>query len=887
MFFYLYSHFSFKSLAMRNFFNPHKQLLLVLLFGLYLSGHSQPTSPESFFGFKPGADKMLFNYGQMMDYLKLLETESSMIRIDEVGHSTLGKPMYVVCVSSEANIAALDRLKEINRKLALDAAIDAGERSRLVEDGRVFVLMTLSMHSTEVGPSQAAPLIAWQLLSATDPATRNMLDEVVYMFVPSHNPDGMNMIVDHYNKTKDTPLDGSSMPGVYHKYVGHNINRDFVTLTQAENKIVSHLYTHEWFPQVMIERHQMGSTGPRYYVSPPHDPIAENVDAAIWNWHRVFGSRALTEMTASGLKGVSVSYLFDDYWPGATTTSIWKGVIGMLSEAAGVNIASPIYVEFNELRTWGKGLGTYDKSINMPDPWPGGWWRLSDIVEYEKVNSISYLRTSAIHRKEILEFRNDFTINEVAKGSNEPPYFYLMPYQQHDRSELAALLNLLNEHNISTYSLTEDVVIENRLWKAGDIVVPLAQPFRSFIKEIMEVQVFPERFYTPGGEMIRPYDVTSWSLPLHKGVEAVEISKPVAGLEAKMTPTEAPFVIYTAAGEDAAHMLFTVNHNESFKAAFHALAAGLQVMRTTAPFSHHGAEFPTGSFVVKQGKGSDLLIESLTVSPVYLPSDATLPEATELKTPRIAIVESWFHAMDAGWLRFIFDEHAIPFTVIRPADLKNANLKNYDVVILTDEGKSTLMSGKRGSGSNLSLTRYPPDYAKGMEKKGLSNLLQFVNNGGKVLSWGGSTGLFMGVLTVGEGDKAEEFQLPVRDIASDLGKQGLSTPGALLRIQLTQGHPLTYGMPQNTGIFYRGNQVFTTSIPYFDMDRRVVGAFPQRDILISGYADKNELLARQAAMIWIKKGKGQIVLYGFSPHFRGQMKGTYKLMLNGLLLEKM
>jgi hypothetical protein len=871
---------------MRNCFIASKNLLLVLLIGLQLAGSTQPVSPESFFGFNPGADKMLFKYEQMMDYLMLLDDQSSMIRIDEVGKSSFGKPMYVVCISSEANIARLDRLKEINRKLALNADLSAEERRRLVEEGRVFVYMTLSMHSTEVAPSQAAPLIAWELLTTTDRVTRNMLDEVVYMFVPSHNPDGMNMIVDHYNKTKDTPLDGSSMPGVYHKYVGHNINRDFVWLTQAENKVVSHLFTSDWFPQVMIEKHQMGSSGPRYFVSPPHDPIAENVDAAIWNWHRVFGSRALTDMTASGLQGVSVNYLFDDYWPGATTTSIWKGVIGMLSEAAGVNIASPIYVERNELRTRGKGLGSYDKSINMPEPWPGGWWRLSDIVEYEKANTMSYLRTSAIHRKEILEFRNEYTKNEVAKGSKEPPYFYLMPLQQHDQSELVALVNLLGEHNINTYQLTEDVLIENRLWKAGDIAIPLAQPYRSFIKEIMEVQIFPERFYTTGGEMIRPYDVTSWSLPLHKGVEAVEISKPVAGLNNKMTRIESPFAIRTNSTEDFAYMLFTVNHNESFKAAFHALAEGLQVMRTTAPFSHNGEEFPTGSFVVKKGKGSDLLADSLTVSPVFLPEEVTLPETTELETPRIAIVESWFHAMDAGWLRFIFDDYAIPFTVLRPADLKNAKLNNYDVVILTDEGKSTLLNGKRGSGSNLSLTRYPPDYAKGMEKKGLSNLLQFVTDGGTVLSWGGSTELFTGVLTVGEGETAEEFQLPVRNIAPDLNKQGLSVPGALLRLQLTSGNPLTPGLPENVGIFYRGNEVFRTSIPYFDMDRRVVGAFPERDILISGYADKNELLARQAGLVWVKKGKGQIVLYGFSPHFRGQMQGTYKLLLNGLLLEK-
>ena len=130
------------------------------------------------------------------------------------------------------------------------------------------------------------------------------------MMVPCHNPDGMDMIVEHYRKYKDTKYDGSSMPGVYHNYVGHDNNRDFVTLTQEDTKAIARIYNQDWFPQVMVEKHQMGSTGPRYFVPPPHDPIAENVDAGIWNWVGIFGSNIITDMTSAGLKGVSQHYLF-------------------------------------------------------------------------------------------------------------------------------------------------------------------------------------------------------------------------------------------------------------------------------------------------------------------------------------------------------------------------------------------------------------------------------------------------------------------------------------------------------------------------------------------------------------------------------------------------
>ncbi len=872
----------------------------ILLF-INASIQAQLSAPKTFFGFEPGADKMLFNYEQLTDYMKLLEKDSKKINIREVGKSTLGKPIYVVCISSETNIARLDELKKINRQLAMNGSLTDAERQKLVEEGKVFVLMTLSMHSSEVAPSQAAPLIAYELLTSASPEIQKILEDVVYMMVPNHNPDGMNMVVDHYNKTKNTPLDGSTMPGVYHKYVGHNINRDFVSLTQAENKVVSNLYTNDWFPQVMIEKHQMGSNGPRYYVSPPHDPIAENVDAGIWNWMQTFGSRAITDMTAEGFKGVSMNYLFDDYWPGSTTTSIWKGVIGMLSEAASVNYASPIYVEPNELRTVGKGMGEYAKSINMPEPWPGGWWRLGDIVAYERVNTLSYLRTAALYKKDILEFRNRFTRNEIEKGRQQAPYFYFLPLQQHDQGELVALVNLLAEHNIRTYALTQDCVAENRLWKKGDIVVPLSQPFRSFIKEIMEKQVFPVRRYMPGGEMIRPYDVTSWSLPLHKGVEAAEITTKLIGIESKLSEIRTPYRLQGEAPRQYKHLLLTANHNESYKAAFMAAAKGMEISRTTAAFVNSGITYPAGSFLIKSGKADPDLLSRLTTAPVSLAEGTELPETQPLKLPRIGLIESWFSAMDAGWLRFLFDDYGIAYSVLRPADLQTTDLARFDVLILTDENKSVLLNGKFGEEGNYNIPRYPPEFAKGMEKKGLENLLTFINNGGKVLAWGGSADLFMGALSIGAESPARdektktnkpgeektkaEFQLPVRNIGPDLNRKGLEVPGSLLRVQLVADHPLTYGMPPSTGVFHRGTPVFTTSIPYLDMDRRVVAFFPENNILMSGYADKNELLAKQAALVWIGKGKGQLVLYGFSPYARGQMQATYKLLFNGLLMK--
>ena len=172
--------------------------------------------------------------------------------------------MYMVFVSSEENIRNLHTLRDINRQLALDQIPTGTSREELMEKGKVFFFSALSMHATEVGPVQAFSLTVYELIAGTDPRRELILKNTVAMFIP-HNPDGMNMIVEHYNKYNGTPLETSSMPGVYHKYTGHNINRDFVTLSQKENQVVAGIYSTQWFPQAMVERNQMGSTGPRFF----------------------------------------------------------------------------------------------------------------------------------------------------------------------------------------------------------------------------------------------------------------------------------------------------------------------------------------------------------------------------------------------------------------------------------------------------------------------------------------------------------------------------------------------------------------------------------------------------------------------------------------------
>jgi zinc carboxypeptidase len=854
-----------------------------------------PPTPEAYFKFQPGAEGQLLDYEQLLGYLQELDQASPRLELRRIGTSPQGKPMMVAFISSEANLARLDELGKIGRRLALDPAIPDAERAALVERGRVFLLATLSMHSDEMAPTQSFPLYAYELAVSRDPATLHQLEEVVWMIVPSQNPDGLDMVVENYRKYRGTPWDGSSLPRVYHRYVGHDNNRDYVTLSQEDTRAIARLYSTEWFPQVMVEKHGMGSAGPRYYCPPNHDPIAENVDAEVWSWINVFGTNMARDMAHDGLKGVSQHWEFDNYWPGSTETALWKNSIALLTENATPNGASPVYLEPNELEGGGKGLSEYKKSVNMPDPWPGGWWRLSDAVHYELSSFRSLLRTAAENRADLLRFQNDLCRREVARGRSQPPYYFVLPPSQRDRGEWVNLVNLLADHGVQLFRLPQEVASGSRRFEAGSVVVPLAQPFRPFIQEVMEKQRYPIRHYTPDGEMIRPYDITSWSLPLHRGVTAEAVETRMPEMEAAWQSLHAPFAL----GDRVSRLppgtwgiAFRPDENEAFRAAFLALAAGRSVGRTTTPANAGGTRLPAGAIIIRGGTGTptEALLEKVAVPPVVL---TAAPEGTlaSLKLPRVALVETYFHDMEAGWTRFLFDSYGVPFKVVHPGEIEKLDLAaSYDLIVFPSNSKEELMEGHFKQDEKVSIPDLPPEFRKGIGSKGMQKLIAFVDQGGIILAWGEACDVFLGVQEIKRGKEkdaeGEEFQLPVENVAKELGKKGFAVPGSWMHARFTQDSPLTWGMPEDGGYFFQGKPVFRTSVPGPDMDRRVLVSHPETDILLSGFAENEKLLANTVAGVWARKGRGQFVLYSFSPNFRGSTPSTSKLIFNAVLLPR-
>jgi hypothetical protein len=491
---------------------------LLLVLACATAAIAEPPPPSRALGIEIGADRQLADYRQIRKYFQLLDEQSPRVSVVDLGPTTLGEPMIMAVISSEKNIASLPRIREVARKLADPRGLGDTEVDKLINEGRSIVLVTCNIHSTEIGSSQMAMEWAHALATASDPATLRRLENVVLLLVPSLNPDGQIMEVEWYRKHLGTRHEGGRLPWLYHHYVGHDNNRDWFMLTQKETRHLSRAIYHEWFPQLFVDEHQMGSTGPRMFIPPFSDPMDPDVHPLIWREVNLIGSNMAFRLEQANKTGVIYGYQFDAYWLGGTrNTGWWKNITGLLLEVASARMATPVFVDPSELTGARKGLVDYQATVNHPNPWKGGWWRLRDIMDYERIASDALLEIASERREDFL--RNIVTRARAAVAQAAPGEAYRIPAEQHDPDAARKLAELMADHGAEVLS------------NGREYWIPLNQPYSRFVREMLEPQRYPEVRPVQGGELLRPYDVSTWSLPLMMGVKVEKSKLPQTNLQ--------------------------------------------------------------------------------------------------------------------------------------------------------------------------------------------------------------------------------------------------------------------------------------------------------------------------------------------------------------------
>lgn len=640
---------------------------LILLFSSIVV--AQPT-PRSVLGFVPTDDKTIADWPQITDYFAKLDAASPKVLVREIGKTTLGKPMIVAFISSAQNIRDLERYRRISAKLADPRTIkNEAELKDLIASGKTIVSISCSIHSTEIVASQMSMNLAYELATANDADTKEMLDNTILLLIPSSNPDGVQIVAEWYRKTLGTKSEGSSPPELYHHYAGHDNNRDWFMLNLQETRNITKLYWQEWFPQIVYDVHQMGQAGARFVIPPFFDPPNPRIDPSIVREVGLVGYKMAADLQAKRIEGVATNTTFDMWWHGGFRSApYYHNSIGILSEAASADLMSPVTITREQLHRTRPARGLQsplETSTAYPDAWEGGVWRPRDIAEIEMTASRALLSLAAKYRQRYLANFHSLGRANLRLDAAVPRAFVVMAGQPNSEA-VARFLEILAFQGIEVHRMTSELWVKHSPAEEfheiplNSFLVFTDQPQKNNVLSLFEKQVYPNRVGA-GGEPDPPYDVAGWTLPLQMGVENYEVWD-IRDLE-KFRPT-----------------LKKINTQNEVRAA-------LNLAPAAAGFAKH---------------------------PNPLKTD-----------PKIGIYRPFAPSMDEGWTRLVFDYHQIPFKSISNDDVRSGRL-DYDVVILAADGENTILNG-------LNADRYPAEYAGGIGDAGAENLKKFVENGGKLV----------------------------------------------------------------------------------------------------------------------------------------------------------
>ena len=815
-------------------------------------------TPEDHFGHSMGEDRELVQWADVVSYFRGLDEASDSLSVEELGRTTEGRPLILAVIANAETIADLDRYRGILSSLADPRATPPDLADQLAAEGKPAVAITCSIHSTEVASTLTAVQFAYDLLARDTLRHRAIRDNTILLLVPSLNPDGVDKVSRWYRRWLGGPYEGAPMTELYHKYVGHDNNRDWYIFSQVETRLIVEKLFNAWRPQIVYDVHQMGPNGARIFVPPWIDPIDPHIDPLIVQQVNAFGTAMAVDLTAAGRKGVLVHGIYDYYSPARHYQS-YHGALRLLSESASARFASPIDVQPEKLDKKGRNYDATTQSWNFLEPWEGGAWRLRDIVEDQLITFKSVLYSAALRRTDLL--RNFYTVGQRVIGRGRDRAF-VIPRAQHDPNAAVRLLETLRFGDVEVdRALADWPDVDSPLptIREGDYIVRLAQPYGAFANTLLEPQDYPDLRVYPGGPPKPPYDVTAHTLPMLMGVTAHRVDGEIG------VPTEPLPEILPSAGrlEDREELSLSPRFGSSWIAVNRLLAEGAEVHRALAD----------GAFLVRLDSGLRPRLEQLAteLGIDFVASDAVAAEHPRLRVPRVAVYAGHVPIMDEGWTRWLLERYELPSRTVGNDDIGNGLVGDFDVLILPDARPEVLEKGYShhyGDGESI----VPPEYLGGLGDPGAEGIREFARSGGTVLAFNRAA-----VYAI------RRLGLPVENVVDGLSNQRFFAPGTLVKVQPDLSHPLCHGMRETEFAWFESSPVFRVRRRAGSQVHHVL-RYPRRDILASGWLLGERYMANQAAVLDVPYGEGRVILFGIRPQYRGQSNATFKMVFNGLYL---
>ena len=894
-------------------------------------------SPYKILGHIVGAPDVLDHSADIYKYMRALDGASPRVQVFSIGPTDEGREMIAVAVSSEENMARLERLKEIMARLADPRGLKDEDAAKIIAEGLPVYWITGGLHSQECGSPEMMMELAYRLAVEESAHIQAVRKSMVVLMTPILEVDGWDKAVDVYLYKKENK-DKKTIPLVYWgKYVAHDNNRDAVGLglKLSENLIKAYF---EWRPIVMHDLHESVAY---LYTSTGTGPFNAWLDPITINEWEELAFLEISEMTRRGVPGVW-SHGFFDGWGSSYAFSVahFHNSTGRFYETYGGTGADTM------VRT--AGAESRRAWFRPNPPLEAVKWSFRNNINLQQSALLLTFKHVADNRARFLENFYLKGKRSVAKARTEGPAAYLIPGGTKRPLAAARLVNLLRKNGVEVHVANAEVAVGKDKYPAGSYVVRMDQPYSRCADMLLDTQ-----YYNPKDP--RPYDDTGWTLgPLHN-VKTVRVTDTKI-LEAAMALLGKDVVIEgQVVGKDKA-VAFAVNHTtEPELMTFRYRLKDIKMLAAEDGFSQGSIKFVSGSFIIpRDGNPADLegrlgaAAKDLGLTVYRL---AVLPgsKTHDLDAPRLALLHSWLNTQDEGWFRLALDKLEVPYSYIPLQEIRDCEdlRAKYDVIIFPPGGmlgkSQRIVNGIGGENPIpwIRTEKYPhlggpdsrEDIRGGIELKGIVHLRRFIEQGG----------LFVPITSMAD--------LPISyglvESVAVAKTQKLKVAGSVLSANITDLlSPIGYGYDRNLGVYFSGGPVFETGVKavtgmeieemlgggasagrpsgrgglkdpdviqgrvqkpgnvqgagtgipaeYKDMfdlymppdlkTVRVIMRFDTTDkLLVSGMLDGGEELANKPAIVDVPVGKGHVVFFAINPIWRHQTLGSFFLLFNSVL----
>ncbi|MBD8679875.1 M14 family metallopeptidase [Sphingomonas sp. CFBP 13720] len=843
-------------------------------------------TPRAVLGHDVGEDRYLANYDDSVRYLRALAKSSDRIRLFEAGKTTQGRTLTYAVISSAENVRSFEQIAADHRRLGDPRSLTETQAKALAATSKIIVHIDGGMHAGEVADHQLPIALAHKLVSATNDAEVDaILADVVLVLWPTLNPDGQTMVVDWYRQNLGTKFETSRMPWLYQDYVGHDNNRDGYMLNMTETQAVNAAEQH-YSPVIWYSQHQVSPFPARIWVPPFADPVSSNISPYMRIWTNAIGTNMMTRFEKEQKPGAIAQARFDNWFPGFLDyIHVFRNTISFFTETAH-DSATPMT---SKVEDFPANMRDLKAQIMYPNPWKGGEWHLRDSVDYMMTASMSVLDTAQKYRETLLFNRWQAGRDTIKRYAEEKLAAYVIPADQRDPGEAAALAQLFLSHGLDVHRLSTAATLGDKPYPAGSWVVRTDQPFAGLTSELLEPQKYPDAIMDGSGKPVDlPYDVTGWTLPMQMGVRVERVTRPIDAVAVaamtRVTAAAAPAGAVTGSGDV---FLMPRRMNASYRALNEALAQRGRASFATASLGEGAAPEPV---IALSGLSRAKMEVIAADNALPVTAAATAGAGMPIKKGRVGLYRPWGSNMDEGWTRWLFEQYRFAPTSLYNTDVRRGGLsRRYDTIVLPDmssparsrPGGTAPVATKPHSTfkgpiatlvDGLSPEEVPAKYAGGIGLQGAEALRAFVRDGGTLVAFNNAS------------DAAIElFDLPVTNVLKDIGSDKFFCSGALLAVQLAPDTRATVGMPADPIVMFERGPAFE---PKPGFAGKVLASYAsQGNPLRSGVLLHPEAIQGKAAAVEVEYGKGRIYLYGFRPQWRGQSHGTYKLVFNLLYPE--